>query len=628
MEVNGLHSSEIEQNNCFSVGEGLRIHNSLTGNKDLFVTRDGSKLVTWYICGPTVYDSSHLGHARTYVTFDIIRRILERYFDYGVIYVMNVTDVDDKIINKARRNYLLEKYVSQTYEVQKVISDLRDAFQEEKSSQDQKVQGSLKAYEEAPSSRRKDELLKKIKEEQSKHQKICDLEVLYKGREAQACSLTNKAGGELLLSDGISDVLASYLDRKEGASVTDLAIYRAHAAKYEEEFWEDMQSLDVEPPMFLTRVTEYMDVIKDYVQRIVDRGFAYEANGSIYFDTKAFQEAGHKYGKLNPSAVGSQELASESESNFDSGEKKNSCDFALWKASKDGEPFWESPWGKGRPGWHIECSAMASNVIGNYMDIHSGGVDLQFPHHDNELAQAEAYYGCFQGWLEIESSNHEIILQVGKCLRDNFDTPGLSSTYGSETTLGSESVEALVTPFIDAASSLRDEVRTAAREGPTKEKLMQICDKFRDYTMVDLGVRVEDAASSSAWGLCPAETLRIERDEKLQKAKEATIQSLLSKIDNKTRDIEKLQQPEVTAKEFFANLTAKYNGYDERGFPTQDADGKPLSKKAQKDAEKLFEKKKKEQEKYEKMLAADPSLVEKLQSEVQALRKQLESFEN
>ncbi|KAL4192396.1 hypothetical protein AMTRI_Chr06g171760 [Amborella trichopoda] len=775
MEVNGLHSSEIEQNNCFSVGEGLRIHNSLTANKDLFVTRDGSKLVTWYICGPTVYDSSHLGHARTYVTFDIIRRILERYFDYGVIYVMNVTDVDDKIINKARRNYLLEKYVSQTYEVQKVISDLRDAFQEEKSSQDQKVQGSLKAYEEAPSSRRKDELLKKIKEEQSKHQKICDLEVLYKGREAHACSLTNKAGGELLLSDGISDVLASYLDKKEGASVTDLAIYRAHAAKYEEEFWEDMQSLDVEPPMFLTRVTEYMDVIKDYVQRIVDRGFAYEANGSIYFDTKAFQEAGHKYGKLNPSAVGSQELASESESNFDSGEKKNSCDFALWKASKDGEPFWESPWGKGRPGWHIECSAMASNVIGNYMDIHSGGVDLQFPHHDNELAQAEAYYGCFQwvnyfmhsGHLAIDGLKmskslknfitirevlrkysarsirflfvnhpwdkpmnfHESVMsaaismekkfdnffmsvkdvlrkmdadgrnyimrmkhcqkwakeekellcalvnaknQVGKCLRDNFDTPGalqallsltgavkshidkvskdelvperimeaanyvtfilsvfgLSSTYGSESTLGSESVEALVTPFIDAACSLRDEVRTAAREGPTKEKLMQICDKFRDYTMVDLGVRVEDAASSSAWGLCPAETLRIERDEKLQKAKEATIQSLLSKIDNKTRDIEKLQQPEVTAKEFFGNLTAKYNGYDERGFPTQDADGKPLSKKAQKDAEKLFEKKKKEQEKYEKMLAADPSLVEKLQSEVQALRKQLESFES
>jgi cysteinyl-tRNA synthetase len=159
------------------------------------------------------------------------------------------------------------------------------------------------------------------------------------------------------------------------------------------------------------------------VQVILDHELAYVANNSVYFDTKAFRDAGHTYGKLNPWAVGSSELASESESNFETTEKRSSCDFALWKKSKEGEPAWNSPWGMGRPGWHIECSAMASDILGDCMDIHSGGHDLQFPHHDNELAQAEAYFNSSQWVKYFFHSGHLSIdgLKMSKSLK-NFIT--------------------------------------------------------------------------------------------------------------------------------------------------------------------------------------------------------------
>lgn len=762
--------------------KGLRINNTLCGAKVPFHTRDGSNLVTWYICGPTVYDSSHIGHARNYVTFDILRRILEGFFNYRVQYVMNVTDVDDKIINKARRNYLLEQYLATAYEAKTVLSDLNVAFEEEILKQEKKLKVAQNEFDEGTSSRRKDELADKIKQEQLKLQKLQELNGAVKERTEKSLATGGKPGIDLLISDGVGDVLASYLDAKEGSTVTDLAIYRAHAAKYEKEFLEDMQNLGVKPPMVLTRVTEYIDIIKDYVQKIIDQGFAYVAKGSVYFNTRAFQEAGHIYGKLNPWAVGSSELASESESNFDSREKQNNCDFALWKASKIGEPFWESPWGQGRPGWHIECSAMASHVIGKSIDIHSGGVDLQFPHHDNELAQAEAFYGCSQwvnyfihsGHLAIEGlkmskslknfvtirealqkytarqlrflfvnqlwdkpmnfsesvmseaiakekqfqnffkivknvlrrtetdgetyvkgfENAQIwglgetelahllaitTTQVRERIEDNFDTPGalqallnlasgvhsyldktatgsslpllvkeaaeyitqilvifgLSTAnvnneigFGSDLTNSSGGIESTVAPYINAACSLRDEVRAAAKDDLSKARLISITDNFRDYTMVDLGVRVEDSPSGSIWELCDSGVLQSERDEKFRKAREATIKSLQSKVDRKLKEIEKFQLASVNPREYFQKQSTKYSVFNDRGLPTHDYEGKELSKKALKDVEKTMQKAEKEHEKYIEKLAAEPYFIENLKSEVEDLQKQLRELKS
>uniref|UniRef100_A0A8B9LB57 Cysteine--tRNA ligase, cytoplasmic n=1 Tax=Astyanax mexicanus TaxID=7994 RepID=A0A8B9LB57_ASTMX len=152
------------------------------------------------------------------------------------------------------------------------------------------------------------------------------------------------------------------------------------------------------PADVLTRVSEYVPEIVEFVKKILDNGYGYESNGSVYFDTAKFDaSSGHSYAKLVPEAVGDQKALQEGEGDLSISadrlsEKHSQNDFALWKASKPGEPSWESPWGKGRPGWHIECSAMAGSILGESMDIHGGGFDLRFPHHDNELAQSEAYF--------------------------------------------------------------------------------------------------------------------------------------------------------------------------------------------------------------------------------------------
>lgn len=174
----------------------------------------------------------------------------------------------------------------------------------------------------------------------------------------------------------------------------DQKIFRELAGKYEEEFMEDMRRLGVRPPHVLTRVTEYMPEVLEYVQRIIDNGFAYVSpKGSVYFDTQAFAKK-QPYAKLAPWSVGNEDLLEEGEgalSKTATNEKRHKNDFALWKAAKPGEPTWDSPWGPGRPGWHIECSAMSSALLGKALDVHCGGVDLKFPHHDNEIAQSEAY---------------------------------------------------------------------------------------------------------------------------------------------------------------------------------------------------------------------------------------------
>eukprot|EP01137_Pigoraptor_chileana_P031152 Opistho-2@18564 len=367
-----------------SSAKTLRILNSLTRDKDEFVPQSGN-VVRCYTCGPTVYDASHMGHARSYITFDIIRRLLTEYFNYEVMWVMNITDIDDKIILRARRNHLFSVYSEKKHTLEEVLADVREA---------------LPSYE------------AKMNALQAADPKDPKVGVLASAI-AAAKGVTEASGAtvESVLA-GARDPLADYLDKKHGQDVTDNEIFVQTARHWESEFHKDMAALNVLPADVLTRVSEYVPEIVAYVDKIVQRGFGYEAQGSVYFDTAKFDGSeGHAYGKLMPESIGNLTSLAEGEGELSSGGgKRSKTDFALWKASKPGEPAWDSPWGRGRPGWHIECSAMASEIIGSVLDIHCGGIDLRFPHHENELAQAEAHYDCNQwtnyflhaGHLEID----------------------------------------------------------------------------------------------------------------------------------------------------------------------------------------------------------------------------------
>ncbi len=195
---------------------------------------------------------------------------------------------------------------------------------------------------------------------------------------------------------GADEILLPYLDSlyKEGIDSKEHSIWTDVTQYWENDFMSDMDALNVMKPDVITRVTEYVPQIADFVTTVVQKGFAYESDGSVYFDIAAFEKAGNQYARLRPESRNDQALIADGEGSLSkaAGGKRGAGDFALWKKSKPGEPAWPSPWGEGRPGWHIECSVMASDVLGKQMDIHSGGVDLAFPHHDNELAQSEAYY--------------------------------------------------------------------------------------------------------------------------------------------------------------------------------------------------------------------------------------------
>ena len=199
---------------------------------------------------------------------------------------------------------------------------------------------------------------------------------------------------------GADEILLPYLDSlyKESIDGKDHTIFTDVTRYWEDQFMEDMDALNVMRPDVITRVTTYVPQIAVFVEQIIKKGFAYESDGSVYFDIAAFEKAGNPYARLRPESRNDKALQEEGEGSLSKnlGGKRGAGDFALWKKSKAGEPVWPSPWGEGRPGWHIECSVMASDVLGSQMDIHSGGIDLAFPHHDNELAQSEAYF-CEHG---------------------------------------------------------------------------------------------------------------------------------------------------------------------------------------------------------------------------------------
>ena len=248
----------------------LNIYNTLSGKKEVFTPIEENK-VRMYVCGMTVYDYCHIGHARVLVGFDVITSYL-RHLNYDVTYIRNITDVDDKIFARAAEN------------------------------------------------------------------------------------------GE---------------------------DYRALTDRFIEAMHEDEAALLVDSPDDEPRATAYMDEIVEMIQSLIEKGFAYAAeNGDVYYSVSSFET----YGELSNKKI-EDLIAGASDRVQVSEVKKDPTDFALWKAVKDGEAYWESPWGKGRPGWHIECSAMSTCCLGNTFDIHGGGPDLKFPHHENEIAQSEGATG-------------------------------------------------------------------------------------------------------------------------------------------------------------------------------------------------------------------------------------------
>lgn len=373
--------------------EDLVIYNTFTRTKVPFKPANGNS-IRWYNCGPTVYDSSHIGHARNYVTFDIIRRILEDYFNYDVTLIMNITDIDDKIILRARQEYLVanerKHNPTVTLALKESFKVSWDKFISEKFASG--WEAALKQYGNVSNPEEVD--AKKLMHFNTARKAFTMLDVAKEGEESG------------VLFDAFQDILAGELDAKYGSTVTDQKIFRDLAAYWEGEFLADMRALNVRPVSLMTRVTEFVPQVVEFVQQIIKNGYGYEAQGSVYFDVAAFSQGDtadcvkHIYAKLCPWSAGNCKFFEEGEGalGIKLGGKKDPRDFALWKASKNGEPRWDSPWGPGRPGWHIECSAMAAAVAPGTLDIHSGGIDLAFPHHDNELAQSEAFYRSSQ-WV-------------------------------------------------------------------------------------------------------------------------------------------------------------------------------------------------------------------------------------
>ena len=286
----------------------MKLYNTLTRQKEEFVPIHEGK-VLMYACGPTVYNFFHIGNARPFITFDVLRRYFE-YRGYKVKFVQNFTDVDDKMIRRSN---------------------------------------------------------------------------------------------------------------EEGVTLAELG------DRYIAEYFTDAEGLGVGKATVHPRATHCISDIIAIIEALIEKGYAYESGGDVYYSTKKFKG----YGKLSHLPMDQLESGARIDVNE---QKEDPMDFAVWKAAKEGEPAWESPWGLGRPGWHIECSAMACKFLGKTIDIHCGGVDLIFPHHENEIAQSEAANGCSFAhyWLHnghINVDNRKMSKSAGNF----FTVRDAAAVYGYET---------------------------------------------------------------------------------------------------------------------------------------------------------------------------------------------------
>lgn len=285
----------------------MKLYNTLTQQKETFVPIEEGK-VRMYSCGPTVYNYFHIGNARPFIVFDVLRRFLE-YTGYEVTFIQNFTDVDDKIINRSH---------------------------------------------------------------------------------------------------------------EEGISPGDVS------EKYIQEYFTDADALGIKRATVHPKVSEHIPEIIDMIKTLEEKGLAYNVDGNVYYRVDAFKD----YGKLSKQSIDDLKSGARIDVND---EKDSPLDFALWKKKKDGEPYWESPWGQGRPGWHIECSAMSKKHLGETIDIHGGGQDLIFPHHENEIAQSEgccgkpfANYWVHNGYINIDNE------KMSKSKGNFFTVRDIAKTFDLE----------------------------------------------------------------------------------------------------------------------------------------------------------------------------------------------------
>ncbi|MEC0371257.1 cysteine--tRNA ligase [Paenibacillus chibensis] len=370
----------------------LQIYNTLIRSKQEFVPQEPGK-VKMYVCGPTVYDYIHIGNARPMIFFDVVRTYLEQIGN-EVSYVVNFTDVDDKLIRKAEQ-------------LNSTVPEVADRF--------------IKAY------------------------------------------------------------------------------------------FEDLEGLGIQKATIHPRVTENMDNIIAFIQELEQNGFAYEKGGDVFYRTNKFPG----YGKLSHQKL--DELQFGIRINVDE-RKENPEDFVLWKAAKPGEIFWSSPWGDGRPGWHIECSAMARRYLGETIDIHGGGQDLQFPHHECEVAQSEALtgkplanYWMHNGYIKINNEKMSKSLGNGilvKDLRKEFKKEAiryfmLSTHYRNPLNFNAETMDQAmksVERIANAVSNLKHRLETVTPDGhgPVREELQQKLDGIlkQYYEKMDDDFNTPDAITA------------------------------------------------------------------------------------------------------------------------------------